>query len=238
VPVLWLCGPAGVGKSTVSWQLFNELSQTAANIAFADADQLNMCYPPPPDDPDRERLKAMNLAAMIPHYWTAGARCVILAGVLDPALGVRQELLPHADVTVVRLRADREEVVRRFIQRHGQRENMDELLQGVRDEADAMDGSGFADACIETTGVPAATVGGLVRDSCPAWPGFSDTIRDEDAPPAVSSCPDVTDADGHILLICGPAGVGKSTIGFRLYMQSLNADLTVGYIDLDPIPLT
>jgi adenylylsulfate kinase-like enzyme len=22
VPVLWICGPAGVGKSTVSWQLY------------------------------------------------------------------------------------------------------------------------------------------------------------------------------------------------------------------------
>jgi hypothetical protein len=49
VPVLWITGPAGVGKSTVSWQLFTELAGSGTPIAFADADQLCMCYPAPPD---------------------------------------------------------------------------------------------------------------------------------------------------------------------------------------------
>jgi predicted ABC-type ATPase len=234
VPVLWVCGPAGVGKSTVTWQLFNELSPAGVHVAFADTDQLSMCYPAPPDDPDRERLKAMNIGAMIPHYRAAGAKCVILGGVLDPVLGVRRDLLPDADVTVVRLRADREEVVRRFIRRDEQRDDMDELLQEVRDEADGMDGSDFADARIETTGVPAAEVADLVRDRCRDWPGFRDTIRRQGAS-TEKAFPEVTEADGHILLICGPTGVGKSTIAFRLYMQYLNADLTAGYVDLDQI---
>ena len=238
VPVLWLCGPAGVGKSTVSWQLFKELSQAGAHVAFADTDQLCMCYPAPPEDPDRERLKALNIGAMIPPYQAAGAKCVILGGVLDPVLGVRRDLLPDADVTVVRLRADREEVVHRFVERNEQREDLDELLQEVRDEADGMDGSAFADACIETTGVPAVKVTDLVRHSCPDWPGFSGTIRQQGASSEnayPNAYPEVTDADGHILLICGPTGVGKSTIAFRLYMQYLNADLTAGYVDLDQI---
>jgi len=94
VPVLWLCGPAGVGKSTVSWQLFSDLSEAGVDVAFADADQLCMCYPAPPEDPDREQLKARNLGAMISHYQAAGAKCVILGGVLDPVLGVRRELMP------------------------------------------------------------------------------------------------------------------------------------------------
>jgi hypothetical protein len=128
IPVLWVCGPAGVGKSTVSWQLFTELPQVGVHVAFADTDQLCMCYPPPADDPDRERLKAMNIGAMTPHYQAAGAKCVILGGVLDPLLGVRRDLLPDVDVTVVRLRADREEVVRRFVGRSERREDMDELL--------------------------------------------------------------------------------------------------------------
>jgi hypothetical protein len=117
VPVLWLRGPAGVGKSTVSWQLFTELSQAGVDVAFADTDQLCMCYPPPPEAPDREQLKAMNLGAMISNYQAASAKCAILGGSLDPVLGVRRELMPGADVTVVRLRADREEVVRRFVGR-------------------------------------------------------------------------------------------------------------------------
>jgi adenylylsulfate kinase-like enzyme len=235
IPVLWVCGPAGVGKSTVSWQLFNELSQAGVNIAFADTDQLHMCFPPPRGDPDRERLKAMNIGAMIPHYRAAGAKCVILAGVLDPVFGIRRQLLPDADVTAVRLRADGEEVVRRFIGRNERREDMDEVLQKSRNEAEAMDRSDFANVCIETTGVPASRVADLVRDSCHDWPGFSDTIRQRSVPAAGSAYPEVIDADGQVLLICGPTGVGKSTIAFRLYLQCLNAGLAAGYIDLDQI---
>ena len=55
MPVLWITGPAGVGKSTVSWQLFAELAGSGTPTAFADADQLCMCYPAPPDDPGRGR---------------------------------------------------------------------------------------------------------------------------------------------------------------------------------------
>lgn len=235
VPVLWLCGPAGVGKSTVSWRLFSELSRAGVQVAFADTDQLCMCYPAPPEDPGRERLKAQNVGAMIPHYRRAGARCVVLNGVLDPVLGVQRPLLPDADVTVVRLRADREEVVQRFTSKHGQGEDLNELLQAIRGEADSMDGSDFADACIETTGVPAIKVAGLVRDSCRDWPGFSGTFRQHDVTVPENAYPEAIGADPDIVLICGPTGVGKSTIAFRLYMQYLNAGLTSGYVDLDQI---
>jgi adenylylsulfate kinase-like enzyme len=234
VPVLWLCGPAGVGKSTVSWQLFSDLSQAGVDVAFADTDQLCMCYPAPPEDPDREQLKARNLGAMISHYQAAGAKCVILGGVLDPVLGVRRELMPGTDVTVVRLRADREEAVRRFVERGERWDDLDAVLQEVRDEADRMDQSEFADACIETTGVPAVKVAGLVRDNCRDWPGFSVTIRQLGAS-VPHAHPEAGDADGHILVICGPTGVGKSTIAFRLYMQYLGAGLAAGYVDLDQI---
>ena len=235
MPVLWLCGPAGVGKSTVAWQLYKELSQAGVHVAFADADQLCMCYPPQAGDPDRERLKATNLAAMIPHYQAAGARCVVLAGVLDPVLGLRRELLPDADVTVVRLRADREELVRRFAERAEKRADLDQLLRDVRDQADRMDVSDFADLCVETTGVPASGVAGLVRNSCPGWPGFGETISEQAASPREIAHPEASRADGRVLLICGPTGVGKSTIAFRVYMQSLNAGFTAGYVDLDQI---
>ena len=235
VPVLWLCGPPGVGKSTVSWQLFTELSQAGVNIAFADTDQLHMCYPARPEDPDREQLKARNLGAMIRHYRAAGAKCVVLGGVLDPVLGVRRELMPGADVTVVRLRADPVEVMRRFIGRHGQREDPDGLLREVSDDVQHLDASDFADACIETTGIPATRVARLVRDRCLDWPGFGATIREQRAFSAEHAYPEAVDADGHILLICGPTGVGKSTIAFRLYMQYLGADVTAGYVDLDQV---
>jgi hypothetical protein len=42
-------------------------------------------------------------------------------------------------------------------------------------------------------------------------------------------------AGGQVLLLSGPAGVGKSTTGFQLYLRCLQAGLTAGYIDLDQI---
>ena len=165
VPVLWVCGPAGVGKSTVSWQLYSELADAGAQVAFADSDQLCMCYPAPPGDPGRQRVKALNVGSIISSFRSAGAQCVIVNGVLDPD-GLATELLPAANVTTCRLRARPDEVERRFIARHGRREGTDELVQGIRDDIRLMDESSFADASVDTTEVPAGDVAGLVRAAC------------------------------------------------------------------------
>ena len=239
VPVLWLTGPAGVGKSAVSWQIFTQLAQAGIHAAFADTDQLCMCYPAPPGDPGRERIKAQNFAAMLPHYQAAGARCVIANGVLDPASGLHPELLAHADVTVCRLRADRAELVHRFVGRRRPGGDLDAAIKETLSGADAMDASVFADVCVETSGAKVAEVAGLVRDRCHIWPGFSGALPE----PRMASGgtiragdnDEADGADGNVLLICGPTGVGKSTIGFELYMRYLRAGRTAGYIDLDQI---
>lgn len=236
-PVLWICGPAGVGKSTVSWQLFTELAQAGVPAAVGDADQFCMCHPAPPGDPGRERIKALNVAGMIPNYRAAGARCVLINGVLDPAFGLHQALLPVADLMTCRLRASSDEVVRRYTERHGPGEDLAECLQQSRAEVLEMDASDFADVCVETTGVPQRDVAGLVRSACAGWPGFAANAA---GPDELARAADPVGrlgagVDGQVLLICGPTGVGKSTIGFRFYLQCLTAGLTAGYIDLDQI---
>ncbi len=237
VPVLWLTGPAGVGKSTVSWQIYTELAQAGIPAAFVDADQVCMCYPAPPDDPGRERIKARNLAAMLPHYRAAGARCVVANGVLDPANGLDSEL--RAQVTICRLRADEAELVRRLVGRHGPSDDLDGLVKETLNEAAAMDASDFADVCVNTSNATMAEVVGFVRDRCHTWPGFSGTLQEERA--ASGGTMSAVDDDeaastaGNVLLICGPTGVGKSTIGFELYMRYLRAGRTAGYVDLDQI---
>ena len=238
VPVLWLTGPAGVGKSTVSWQLFTKLAGSGTRAAFADADQLCMCYPAPPEDPGRDLIRARNAGVVIRNSQAAGARRVIVNGVVDPALGLQRDLLEQAAVTVCRLRADQDEVVRRFTgrQRHGGGDVRD-LVRQVRDECDRMDASGFADVCVDTTGVPAAEVAPLVRDRCRDWPSFR-VVREQPGAPAGpdrTAGSEVDGSGGHVLLLCGPAGVGKSTIGFQLYLRCLRAGLTAAYIDLDQI---
>jgi broad-specificity NMP kinase len=247
VPVLWITGPPGVGKSTVSWRLFADLAasgtRTASCTAFADADQLCMCYPAPSDDPGRDVIRARNAGILIRNFQAAGVRRVIINGYVDPGLGVRRDLLASATVLVCRLRADPADLVRRFTGRQPRIDgDLEDLLIQTQGEADRMDASAFADVCVDTTGVPAGEVARLVRDRCRDWPGFGVADEQPAAPacarPAASAAWAVSQAPGsggRILLLCGPAGVGKSTIGFRLYQRCLGAGRTAGYIDLDQI---
>jgi broad-specificity NMP kinase len=242
VPVLWITGPGGVGKSTVSWQLFTEMARAGTPVAFADGDQLCMCYPAPPGDPGRERIKAQNIGALVPRYRSAGALCMIVNGVVDPVAGVYRELMPDAEVTVCRLRADPDEIARRLTARVGPSDQLDEWLTQTLDEAAAMDASDVADVRVDTSGAAPDEVARLVRDGCRSWPGFGGSLaaaRPAGGVAATTECTPNVGADGapgQILLITGPVGVGKSTIGFELYARCVQAGLTAGYIDLDRGP--
>ena len=217
----------------MSWQLYEELAGSGVPVAFADGDQLCMCYPAPAGDPDRQRVKALNVGAMIPNLRSAGARCVIVNGVLGPA-SLETGLLPRTRVTICRLRAGIDTVERRLIARQGRREVSGELLREVRDAARRMDESSFAHACVDTTGVPVGDVPGLVRAACSDWPGFTGRLPEAGGQLPARPGPAAT---GRVALITGPAGVGKSTIGFRFYRQCLSAGLTAGYVDLGQIGL-
>src|SRR4051794_14996156 len=77
-------GSPGVGKSTVAWQLYEDLAAGSFRCGYVDIDQLGMCYPASEDDADRHRLKGTVLAALLPNYAAAGVRALIVSGVLDP----------------------------------------------------------------------------------------------------------------------------------------------------------
>jgi DNA polymerase III delta prime subunit len=242
MPVLWITGPAGVGKSTVSWQLFTELAGSGTRTAFADADQLCMCYPAPPDDPGRDLIRARNAGVVVRNCQAAGARRVIVNGVVDPVLGVPRDLLQQAVVMVCRLRADPDEVVRRLASRQrASSGDMGDLARQVRDGCDRMDASDFAEVCVDTTGMSAGEVARLVMDRCRGWPGFGAVRGLPGAVPGSQGLPPGTAGSlacgcgGRVLLLFGPTGVGKSTIGFQLYQRCLRAGLTAGYVDLDQV---
>ena len=223
-----MCGPPGIGKSTVGWEIFTQLTQAGIEAGYVDIDQLGMCYPEPAPDPGRHRMKAQNLRAVVANYRAAGARCVIVSGVVDPGRGVHASLIPRAAVTVCQLRAGRDELRQRFLGRGEQAGLLDEVLS----QADAMDASDVADVCIDTRGLPAAEAARLVRKRTAGWPILTGPGRPYEAEPDDSPA---TAADGPVLVLCGATGVGKSTAGFEVYRRTLRAGSAAAYIDLDQI---
>ncbi|MER5183990.1 AAA family ATPase [Streptomyces sp. NPDC002896] len=242
LPVLWLCGPPGVGKTTVAWEMYSHLMQAGIETAVVDIDQLGICYPEPAADPGRHRMQARNLDAVAAAFRAAGARCLIVSGVVDTARGVHVGEIPRAAVTVCRLRADRDELRQRFTSRGEPAELVDHVLR----EADVLDASTFADACVDTSGLSVNEVAWLVRERTRGWPtptqGCS-ADADEPTAAAAVTTPDRSQASaqtvpmaaGPVLWLCGATGVGKSTVGFEVYQRVLRAGVTAAYIDLDQL---
>ena len=229
IPVLWLCGPPGVGKTTVGWEIFSQLTRAGIETSYVDIDQLGMCYPEAASDPGRHRMKAQNLGSVVANFWAAGARCVVVSGVVDAARGVHVGMVPQAAVTVCRLRAGRDELRQRFAGRGGQIDAVEDVLR----EADAMDASDFAGVCVDTSALPVAEVARLVRERSGGWPVLTGPGRSSKA--AEPGGHAAATADGPILLLCGATGVGKSTAGFEVYLRDLRAGFTAAFIDLDQI---
>ncbi|MEU2615301.1 hypothetical protein ABZ570_27535 [Micromonospora sp. NPDC007271] len=233
VPVLWLCGPPGVGKTAVGWDIYSALIRSGVQTGYVDVDQLGMCYPEPAGDPGRHRMKTRNLNGVIAGYRAAGARCVVVSGVVDARHGVHRDELTQVALTVCRLRAEEEQLAQRFVGRQGHNGGLAQALQ----EAANLDTGTVAEVCVDTSGLTVADVARQVRDRVSGWPGLSDPQRP--LSPVRSDSADGlgagVDPDGRVLWLCGATGVGKSTIGFQVYLKVLGAGLTAAYIDLNQI---
>jgi hypothetical protein len=228
--VLWLCGPSGVGKTTVAWEIYSQLARAGTGIGYVDIDQLGICFPEPAADPGRHRMQARNLGAVIAAYRAAGARSVVVSGVVDPVHGAYPELTPRAALTVCRLRADAAELARRV----GERQGAPAILSETLAEAEALDANGIGDLCVDTTGMPVAGVVRLVEERTAGWMGPAGRYPPDLADRAAVLTPPA--ASGPVLWLCGATGVGKSTVGFTVYMSTVFRGRFPGaYVDLDQI---
>ncbi|MEU4512352.1 adenylyl-sulfate kinase [Nonomuraea wenchangensis] len=226
LPLLWLSGPSGVGKSSVGWEVFEQLGRSGVRAAFVDADQIGLCHPLP--ESATHRLRARNLAAMWPHFRQEGMQCLVLAGFVDTAEEVREytSLLPEAAFTLCRLRVDGAELKERFLGRGWRTELVEEAIA----EADALDRSDHADVCVDTGGLAVPEAARLVREQAGGWPGalpaptlHEDQRRQVDAGPS------------PVLWLSGATAVGKSTVGYEIFSQACRTGARAAYVDVKQI---
>jgi len=231
LPVLWLYGTSGVGKTTVTWELFRQLAREGVPTGYLDADQLGMCYDPPtpqnlfPEpaaDPGRHRLQARTLDAVLPNFRDAGARCVVVPGVTSSVHGVRTDLLPHAALTSCRLRVEPDGLRRRLAARGGPFDDHAEVAY-----AEKLEHAFATDSCVDTTGLSVAEVVDRVRART-GWPDLAEPVGNPDPAWPV---PDQT--PGEILWLHGPTAVGKSDVGWQVYLRVRRAGVTAAFVDLD-----
>ena len=185
VPFLWLCGPIGVGKSVVGYEIFQQVYRSGIKASFMDFDQLGLCYPSPPDDPNNHHVKAQNLAAVWPTYRTAGARCLIAVGGVTSRETVLlyEGKVPDTNLTLCRLRATPERLTERVFRRGlgrgpvipgpaptaSRRRLAATAAEAVR-EAGELDAADFADLCIDTDEKNVAQVARHIRTRTGGWP--------------------------------------------------------------------
>lgn len=222
--VWWLYGPPSVGKSATAWELFTQVL-TGEPRGHFDIDQVGMCSPESADDPGRYALKARAAGRVVRRFTDAGVRTVVISGVLDePSLRTFGDEVDPTVVTFCRLSVGRDELERRLRSRYGPNDTLRALT-----EADRWDRYDWPHMVVDTgVGDPldiARRVAEAVTSAASPGP-----VRSSRARPAARTVSD--SGPGRAVLVCGPTGVGKSSVGFGLF-GNLQADgRTAAYLDL------
>lgn len=152
---LLLTGTVGAGKTTVAEEVGALLAARGVPHAVIDLDALRRVWPAPPGDPFNTALELANLRAVAANARAAGARVLVLAGVVEDVAGLEA----HAEaaglpLAVVRLRVAPEEAERRLRERH--RADPEGLAWHLhrRGELEAvLDAAGLPGTTVDTTGL-------------------------------------------------------------------------------------
>ncbi|WP_328890734.1 adenylyl-sulfate kinase [Streptomyces sp. NBC_00316] len=226
--VLWFCGPSGVGKSTVGWEVFRQLSRSGVTTGFLDLDQISLLQ-----DDGTHRVRARNLAAVWPNFRAAGARCLVLAGYVDTVDEVREytDRLPDAALTLCRLRVGATELKERFLARGWRPDLVDDAVA----EAEALEHTDHADLSVDTDGLAVSEVARLVRERVLAWPCAAPMATPSGSVPVPQEAPVSVSAPAAVLWFSGATAVGKSTVGYEVFSRVFQAGVPAAYVDLKQI---
>jgi predicted kinase len=103
--VLLIGGRAGVGKTTVGWEVSAQLRAAAVSHAIVEGDFMGQVHPAPDGDPDRSKIAESNLTAVWANYHQLGYRRLIYTNtvsVLPWTTGMFQRAM-GTDVRIVRV---------------------------------------------------------------------------------------------------------------------------------------
>ncbi|WP_375424147.1 hypothetical protein [uncultured Friedmanniella sp.] len=155
VEAVFLNGTVGAGKTTTALALSDLLRERQEPHGLVDLDQIRLVFPAPPDDPFQHEVELTNLAGIAATYRTAGARWLVVAGVLESpgevpryaaALGVRSLL-------VCRLLVDAGTARQRLRRRHADDpEGLAWHLHRTEELAAVLDHAGVDDLQVGTAG--------------------------------------------------------------------------------------
>ncbi|MFI7385494.1 hypothetical protein [Streptomyces sp. NPDC049813] len=134
--VLLLGGRAGVGKTTVAWEVSVLLRAATVFHAVLEGDFLGQIHPAPADDPQRSEITERNLTAVWANFAARGCRRLVYTNtvsVLPEATGMFERALgPGAVITRVLLTADDDTARARLTGRELGSGLAHELAAGVR----------------------------------------------------------------------------------------------------------
>jgi gluconate kinase len=142
--ILLITGPAGIGKSTVCWEIGAQLANAGIPHAIIESDELDRVFPRPKRE-DLDRLSpgttdvsSINLAALWSTYRALGHSRLVMSGVmlhLDFDRRWIMAAIPDAEISVVRLRATESTLVERLDKREigsGRDEQVQRTLHQAR----------------------------------------------------------------------------------------------------------
>ncbi|MHC5902789.1 hypothetical protein ACVNF4_02565 [Streptomyces sp. S6] len=102
---LLIGGRAGVGKTTVSWEISALLRSAEVPHALIDGDFMSQVHPAPPDDPHLVDITTANLKAVWTNYSRLGHRRLIYVNtmsVMPASTGIFEQALAP-DVRLIRV---------------------------------------------------------------------------------------------------------------------------------------